>query len=262
IPGDHATVLNTGMVISEGDVFSGSGSNQTAINTGQVYGHSGFRFRDGTGNTYVNDGIMACQGSLFVGGSLTDSLFVNNGRATIDYGTLFTLSQGSDFHVENTGTLIGYSLFYLSGEGTQASLNNSGTIKTVFGTHEESGGGKSLVIENSGLISGVNYVIKLTTTDLELLNSGTMRGDVLAGYLGNSIISNSGKMFGSITFGGENDIYAATDAGLVKGTVIGGEGADYLIGGRWQDIFDGGDQGDRLNGGAGKDTLTGGLGRD
>jgi len=139
---------------------------------------------------------------------------------------------------------------------TVSQFTNTGTVTGgTFGIYRSPSSLETLVVNNSGLISGV---------------VAAFGQDTIFPPLSRDIITNSGRIVGLVSLDGGNDFYSGA-AGHLSGKLLAGAGNDVAIGGTDNDWFEGGTENDSLtgNGGVdrllgddGNDTLNGGLGND
>jgi Ca2+-binding RTX toxin-like protein len=161
----------------------------------------------------------------------------NAGIAMLGYGSV----------IDNDGSIYGGSngIAWWSAPAEAASqksyILNSGHVEGEnAGIYMDTS--ETVVIRNSGVISGGSYSISIT-------GSGPIR------------VVNHGLLDGLVALGGGNDIYNGSD-GEANGNIQGFGGNDRLLGGDSEDILFGNEGKDTLTGGAGNDFLGGGDGID
>ncbi|MCV9998563.1 hypothetical protein OE766_09915 [Pararhizobium sp. YC-54] len=213
---------------TDATAISGTGSGHTANIQGTVVGGN-------FGIILGNDSAVDNSQHLIVGKNGYIGAFQNWGATVTGYNSL----------VENDGTI--FSTFIaLVVEGTHASTQsrviNTGVIDGGSYGIYHSGGGETLIVQNSG----------------------TIKSDSIA-YVGTGVaidqITNTGKMIGTVYLGSGNDIFD-TRLGTLTGTVNADAGTDKLFGSALADTFNGGDDNDTISGYAGNDKLYGDNGND
>ena len=122
-------------------------------------------------------------------------------------------------------------------DGTVGNINNQGTVlsENGIGIFLEQDSVVNGVINNLGTISsqnGSSIFAENLDSGITVDNSGTLNGDVVLG--------NGADSFDS-------------SAGVVNGSIIGGDGDDRIIASRANDVIRGGEGNDTLTGGAGED---------
>jgi hypothetical protein len=286
---DGAIYSNSSTAVLE----SGAG-NLTVTNgaDGAVHGRYGMVFVTAAAGADTLDNAGAVTGVVqAVEVTSGASLAVNNG-GTISGGTgiAFDASGGNTDTLDNTGTIRstvagGYAIKELGvgnldvingANGTIAgaqgaivfnassgsdSLDNSGVIASGNGEAVSQNGVASLLVNNSGTITGGLGVVFDGSSGTDTLeNSGIIRSLFAGGFAvvesgtANLDITNSGHIVGNIALGNGTNIYDGT-LGSVTGQVSGGNGSDALTGGAGSDHFFGG-------GGTGIDVLDGMGGND
>ncbi|WP_428428395.1 calcium-binding protein [Pararhizobium sp.] len=210
--------------------INGTGSSHTANIQGSVVGGA-------RAIVLGDDAALDSNQRLIVG--------ENGYIGSFDSGLVGVRLYGYNSLVENHGTIYG-ARGALAINGTNASTQsrvvNSGVLDgVVFGlTHE--GGGETLIVQNSGTIkSETNAFYDFSDTIDQ--------------------ITNTGKIIGTVTLAGGNDIFD-TQLGTLSGTVYAGVGTDKLFGSVLGDTFYGEDDADTIYGYAGNDKLLGGNGND
>ncbi|MGL4488007.1 MAG: calcium-binding protein [Rhizobiaceae bacterium] len=182
-----------------------------------------------------------------IGTFSTKTILINNygnisSRGDNQFASALDIFGSVDFKLTNTGLITSSSGFQ----------GNAITF-TIGGTH---------LITNSGIIRGNTYAIQSVDT-FGATNTASKE-----------TISNSGKIFGTISLGNGDDVLTNGTTGTIDGAISMGDGADTfsnfgtvnpsfnvsLDGGA--DKFIGGDGYDRVSGGEGADNLKGGAGDD
>ncbi len=199
-------------------------------------------------------------GSSAVNVSGSDSFIQNWGEVTGGSAALFRELDGS--RIENHGVMAamtgdGIALFeslnvavmntgFLKGAGgvrfydSSGRVNNSGEIVATGLTRaavDAEAASDTVLLCNSGLIEAETRAVLLSDHDDDMRNSGVVRGDV--------------------DLGDGNDVYVASEGGLVVGAVNGGTGGDRIEGSSGDDDLRGGKGTDQLSGGSGDDVLVG-----
>lgn len=221
------------LLILEGVTLQGSntepvvfldGFNIEAVIDGRVLGHSGVKL-----------GNDALDGFNTLTISATGSVIGNTQNAINLFG-------GGTSTIDNSGLIAGQNnAIYFSAFGPGSKLINSGRI-IAEGDAVVSSGDEALSIINSGII--VSYdstAIFGSFANDSIVNSGSIRGDIL------------------LSIG--NDTYDG-NGGIVRGVISGGDGNDTLSGGAGADNISGAKDNDHITGRGGIDNLTGGVGSD
>lgn len=287
----------------------------TAVQTIDT-GEFGFIGRNGVLITPGNDAVemlgssaLVVEGSLVAGGHAARMMGSNDVVVTATGSIDSKLGNGLEFgagggskSIVNTGTIsgqengVGYSILGL-GDDFDLTVVNSGTIRgsDFAGIHGYCGGGGAIFIDNSGIVSGGTFGIRLEvqiadTALSRVLNSGMIMGNqvgiggtdqgetvINSGMIvsaqedsahlaldlggGDDRLRNSGQIIGNVDLGAGDDRYSGV-FGRVDGEVRGGAGRDTLQGGDGNDVLDGGKADDTLSGGRDDDSLDGGNGAD
>lgn len=227
----QAFVMNMGGVAAvSGHALTHSGDGLRLTNSGSMMGYwDAIDARSIGGINLINSGSIQSQ---------EDALDL---RITI-------LGGYSGIYLNNTGILQGQSDGAVIGVVEQMGIIlNSGTIigSSGYGLALDvsfSGANyNSVSIKNSGVISGGVGAVNSPFNQVDLVNSGTLMGNV---YLS-----------------AKDDRYQGS-LGEVLGTVYGGNGNDTLIGGVGDESFEGGSGNDLVQGGAGDDILVDYMGDD
>lgn len=263
------TVDAGGAIIGD---FSITGAITRLVNAGTITGRA-LLWRNSTqvDTTVQNIGLMdgLSRGYLNLQfGAGTDRLE--------NYGTMVAAAanvvQFGTMTVVNTGTMSAgqYNIY-----GYVVSVINSGTISlndpNVASASIEAG---TLTLSNTGTVGGV-YATEAALID----NRGSIAFVRVTGFANASTITNSGRILGDVSLGGQGDLYDGADGqvlgtvrmgggddsavgGVLADTIFGDAGWDVLEGGGGDDVLDGGDGNDLLDGGLGRDRMTGGYGDD
>ncbi|MFC3442463.1 beta strand repeat-containing protein [Sphingobium rhizovicinum] len=173
------------------------------------------------------------------------------------YGAWANGLNSATINVSGTGSIVGGSAaIFLTGT---ARIQNAGYIYGFDAIVSDTDLGSSTII-NSGSIMASSVAISIVTSQfysVTIQNSGLISGDAYAVITGDSAdtVTNSGTIIGDLMLGSGNDRFNSR-AGMIDGTVYGGDGDDILIGSAYDDVLNGGSGADRLDGGAGIDTAT------
>jgi len=205
----------------------------------------------GTGsNHFVNiqGTVTALSYAVYLGGNPNggdsgNHLLIGSSGYVGSFSSYAVWVQSNDSTVDNRGTIWGGAGFGVVAAGTVGTISvlNSGTIEASQLGISHGSGADVLVVNNSGLIKS--------------------SVDAVEGSSGVERVTNTGRISGTIDFGGGNDSYNGT-AGHLAGHVLGGGGADLVIGGIDNDWFEGGTENDALTGNGGNDRLIGDFGND
>jgi Ca2+-binding RTX toxin-like protein len=252
----NSTLTNNAMIFGAPDgVRFDFNSVSGVINnnpTGSIEGSSsGIRF-EGEGLTINNSGWIAGgdNGVMFAATAaasiLAGPLTLNNSRGGTIWGGLRGVLVGSDY------------------DG--ATINNSGLIHGFkVAIQVDTAAGLTTVIKNNvgGTIEGfAGPAIFTIAGRISLANSGTVRGNIECGALGeNDKIINKGQISGTVALGPGNDLFRGT-GGNSAAVLFGDDGDDTLTGGKDADQLYGGAGNDILRGALAGDLLTGGGDRD
>lgn len=163
--------------------------------------------------------------------------------------------------VANMGILSGYE--GLNFAGSRLALTNSGTITGIDSHGIYAAATQSLIINNSGSISGpMTAVINIGAGADNISNSGMIAGNGFALSLGQgaSTVLNTGLLMGEVALNGGADRFNGTTG--TQGTVTGGDGNDTILGGAGDEALRGGNDADRVRANDGNDSVGGGAGND
>lgn len=223
-------------------------------------------FTDST--TYFFDYQMDTSGGtglnivLDATGSVTNSMYLRGARQVVSNAGLMTASTNG------SGSALIFGSVYGQTVNEANSLTNSGTITSAFPlslsyefnativSHAVQG----LSLVNSGTISSTNgYALYIVGGALDLVNTGTIQGAILASELADHLDLRGGTLQGAVEGRLGNDTILGS---ALADQLYGGGGGDFLQGNGGADSLFGGDGGDTLSGGGGIDTLDGGAGND
>ncbi|MEO1687442.1 MAG: hypothetical protein AAFU61_06015, partial [Pseudomonadota bacterium] len=181
--------------------------------------------------------------------------------------------------ISNTGAIEG-GFAAIRTFGRSAEIVNQGTLVAVGGEETQDEDGMFIPFSIAEMASPVSAAI-LHDASFDTAQSLTNAGSITAAHRaysgsgGVDDIVNTGRITGDVMLYDGDDRYIGR-AGLVEGTVGGGDGEDMLVGGAednalyggadadilrgraGEDVLDGGDGADLLNGGAGDDDMDGG----
>lgn len=246
----YINVGSTGTLLGDGGIVL-STANNTITNAGEIRGAigSGIQISQG-GNALINTGaIYGASTGVFLGND--DNAVDNSGlihSATPGQGYGLAIA-GTGNEVNNSGEILVTALgsseavrFYAGGN----TLVNSGSIRsTDLALYVSEGTAGSInVITNTGRIetTGAGDAIRLTGSDDQLVNSGTI--------------------IGGIGLGTGNDLFDGAESMANGSIVVGGDGNDTLLGGAGRDVLQGDGGNDSIEGGGGNDLIRPGLGAD
>lgn len=183
------------------------------------------------------------------------------GTAVANGNTIFLGLQASDSNhkviVGETGHVVSFSLYAISFLGHDSRVENYGLIEGGGGIEFNGDAGSApTTLINEGIIRAVSGAIDgHGGEDFRIENAGVIKGGEHSFHSdssGNAIITNTGRMIGSIQFSSANDIYDGS-LGTVRGQISGGGGDDTIAGGDEKNRFQGDAGGDLLTGGASAD---------
>lgn len=230
-------------------------------------GDEGVNAAANSGNYFdfsTNYGLIEAQSAHGTSVGIYSAAFTNAGQIIVesDNGDCIGASVSS---IDNSGTIQATGATGAIGAWVAlATISNTGDIvahTTVSG--ESMGiayvGNGDLTFTNAGTIEAdiaISMGGGLQGPDLALNldNTGTLIGRIDCLNISDNIV-NSGTIQGNVMLGGGDDVYNGTGGKLV-GTVFGGDGNDTLTGGNGDDRFDGGTGNDTISGGAGNDTAS------
>ncbi|MBM7066369.1 hypothetical protein [Actibacterium sp. 188UL27-1] len=265
-------LINKGRIEGETDglYFGNAAHDANVQNFGRITSDSRAVNIDGFGVTLSNFGRIVGSddqrnGTVYADDVADNYTILNQERALIDAGRGNNGSGVSLQTGEVYGDTVKASLVNdgtIRGRGDAESGNTIGDGVRLFSSVENAifngdivNNGRILASEDSAAAVGIRIEDGLTLVG-EIVNTGEIRAtevaidaqDTEAGI----DILNSGSIFGDVRFGAGDDVYNGAD-GRVIGIVDGGAGADVLTGGVRDDL---------LAGGAGNDVLTGGRSSD
>ena len=228
--------------------------------TGSVSGGSAGVFMGLFGspdNQLVNSGTISA-GS--VGDMANDTRF-NNGVLAEGFNNQITnLAGGTITATSSQGAGVRVAA---GGDGTVVS--NAGTITalTWYGVDFDLlGVSETARLINTGVIQGLAGAFHGNDSADNVINRGTMLGDVLLGDGSDVLDGRGGSIDGQVFGGTGDDRMDFRGTGLLAGTVFGGAGSDTILGTEGDDTISGDGDGDTLRGGGGDDELWGGDGDD
>jgi Ca2+-binding RTX toxin-like protein len=154
----------------------------------------------------------------------------------------------------------------------QSHLANAGLIASdIIGIRVQGISSTTVTtIVNSGTILAGDMAIARSSTSTETVmftNTGTLSATTAYGFYtidlaaASDLITNRGRIFGTIDLGSGNDVYSGA-AGRLTGHLFAGAGDDVAVGGIDNDWLEGGADNDTLIGNAGNDRLNGGANND
>jgi Ca2+-binding RTX toxin-like protein len=164
--------------------------------------------------------------------------------------------------VENAGLIHGRAEGVVmggEGAGTTSWITNSGTIVSPEGEAVGHPTIDTMVLNNSGLISGAVLSYSGDEGIDKITNTGRMIGNLELGSGNDTYSGASGRLTGLIMAGDGNDVVTGGQDG---NEFRGGVGNDTLTGNGGNDLLNGEGGIDKLTGGLGKDTLRGGADND
>lgn len=187
---------------------------------------------------------------------------VNDGKVQGDYGIW---SNNAATSIVNSGKVIG-ELFGVHFSNPDNALVNHGSVKSgANGTGVDMQGADGNLL-NYGKIVGGLFGVEMVAVGGDLSNFGTISAknstDAVVGDSNVQDIYNKGTIDGNVTLFAGNDSYDGRSAGIVTGSVFGGDGNDELRGGSKTDRLFGENNNDTLSGRNGNDKLDGGAGFD
>ena len=226
-----ATITATG-----GTAIIGTGAEHSATVLGTVFGtFAGIDLGDDFSSDFNNRVTVGATGSV-----LGDPSINSVGVRLYGAGAL----------VMNEGLISGGNgIVFSVSTGTATVLNSGSILGSLHGVRRFGGTTGDWLIENSGLIQGVQASISANFTAAieEVHNRGRIVGLIdLQG--GNDIVDNRrGTIEGDVDLGADNDSFDNRD-GHLFGSVLGGTGNDSMIGNAAEaEVFDGGDGLDSLD---------------
>lgn len=189
------------------------------------------------GGTLLNGGLIEVTGHTAVGVRTDREVDITNS------GTIRAVAVGTG------GWSIGIGVSHSELDVIQ--INNSGRIEAQYAILDETSysppQAAAQIVTNSGQIVGV---IDLARGDDQLINSGSIAGEVWLGYGADIYDGRGGSQVGAVHGGFGGDL------------LTGGSGADILFGEDGDDVLQGGGGDDVVQGGRGNNTIDAGAGVD
>jgi Ca2+-binding RTX toxin-like protein len=267
-PVSTSTTVNPAVFLPAGDsVFVADGVLVASTEDRAIYGN-------GSNNQVIIAGTAASNG------------------VTVRLGVNAIAQQDSSLTVEAGGEIRSFDLnsYAIEFFGHHYQLMNGGLIHGAGGGIMLSGDNDDTVttIVNSGAIVagavGIARYSVFSTETIAFTNTGTLSAPTAFGpnagdAIARDLITNSGRISGTILLGNGSDVYSGA-SGRLTGHLLAGAGNDVAKGGIDSDWFEGGigndaltgnagndrlfgqDGNDTLNGGFGSDILDGGIGND
>jgi Ca2+-binding RTX toxin-like protein len=261
-PGEYGAVLEGGAIVLQ--------ANGVGVNNATLY-NAGTIFTPGAAAVVGNGDVTLTNAA---GGTITGgwALLQLGGTGTFHSITNAGLMQGSFSAIElnnaatvflaNTGTITASSFNTVAiNASSTVRITNDGTIAgSGFSTGISLSGSASAKIINNGLLSAEDAVFVSGTGTTNLLNTGTIIGDITLGVANDFFSGRSGDQTQSQVSGGDgND---TLDGGALADQMAGDGGTDVLRGNAGDDGLQGGDGNDTMRGGDGDDGMDGGLNDD
>lgn len=280
--GDGNNTLNTSAFVGRVTLDGGNGDDVL------ISGKNSDRLLGNAGNDTITGGL----GSDTIDGGTGVDRLIEAANVSFTLTATSLIGVGTDRHsnLEEVGLTGGVSAntFTLSGwAGTATIDGGSGAADKLAVTHDTSftlspglvarSSAGDIAFSNIAQVAltggaGANTFDVTTWPGPATLNGGTGLDTLLAGNLGNAILTNTSfTRTARIALAGiENARLSADDGGRTinaaaftgKVTLLGGAGNDSLLGGGGNDVLLGNDGDDTLLGTAGRDFLVGGLGAD
>ncbi|MDO6963955.1 calcium-binding protein [Rhizobium alvei] len=188
----------------------------------------------------------------------------------INLGSSTVANHDNSVHVGETGYVASQSNAGIAMLGYGSVIDNDGSIYggsngIAWWSAPAEGASQKSYILNSGHIEGDNAGIYMDTNETVVIrNSGVISGGSYSISITGSgpiRVVNHGLLDGLVALGSGNDIYNGTD-GEANSNIQGFDGNDRLLGGDSEEILFGDEGNDTLSGGAGNDFLGGGNGTD
>jgi hypothetical protein len=208
-----------------------NGIRSTLVVDGEAQGNAGVQLANGAASDSVYVGAQGQVTGLFSGFYLvdTDAQIVNDGHVFgSEYGIDAFSSSGDTITNDGVISNPGAAAFADSAAitlslSTSESVDNVGLISAPQAIYVEEG--STAAIRNSGTILGT-----LTVTDTAQVtvdNSGTWHGTALdLDSSANNVLTNSGKIHGTISFGDGNNTFTSSD--IFTGSISFGGGDNTL----------------------------------
>ncbi|NNG56501.1 autotransporter outer membrane beta-barrel domain-containing protein [Sphingomonas paucimobilis] len=236
VPANTNLYLGGVVLLGDGDIFTNAGT--IAASGRNTNGYNPIAAISG-GKTVTNEGTITLDGAVGVQGasSFTNSgriVQAANGRAATGVTRVGLLTNSGTIEVGGSAILFDYDFNSYS-----TTIENSGRIASKGGIAitQNYNSGYSNIIRNlaGGTIAGATGQLAIRTSGGQVVNAGTITGDVDLGYStygGRSYVSavytnNGGTLTGNLRFGDGNDLFVETDGQSgVTGTIDGGSGTD------------------------------------
>ena len=290
--GDSLTITRNGTLAG---AVSGNGAAKIVIDGAITTANLAISQNGGTTNynslnivTGASSSINAYQVSDIYGRCVV--YWANAGSITANVPMNISFSQLS---FTNSGSITVTSTAMSLGVYGAATIANSGTMTgTLDGISSSSGNSSSsgysapsLYLNNTGVITGGRYGLRLGSEPDTVLNAGLISGGVVLGPGDDSLDTSVGHIAGAIWAGtGADRVIGSADGDLIYGedpsnlstdagndylwggfgddVINGGYGADQLYGCQGDDILYGNQDNDWMHGGQGDDVIYGGQGDD
>ncbi|HYC66916.1 calcium-binding protein [Brevundimonas sp.] len=192
------------------------------------------------GATVTNSGLLEVTGFTAVGVRAEREAEITNS------GTIRAVATSAE------GWSIGIGVSH--SELKVSHIVNTGLIEAEYAILDETAWSPpqaaAQVVTNSGQIVGV---VDLARGDDQLINSGSITGEVWLGYGADIYDGRGGSHLGAVHGGFGDDDLIGGDAGDI---LFGEDGDDHLIGGGGNDVLQGGRGNNTIDAGAGIDVLT------
>lgn len=189
------------------------------------------------GKTVTNDGTITLDGATGIryAQNITNSgriVQAAGGRAATGLSGIGTLTNTGTIEVGGSAVLLDYNP-----RGYSTTIENSGRIASTGGSAITSNSSYTATIRNlaGGVIAGATGQNAIRIAGGQVINAGTITGDVDLGYSsfggrsysGAIYVANGGTLTGNLRFGDWSDMFVETDGQTgVTGTIDGGSGYD------------------------------------
>lgn len=202
--------------------------------------HDAFGVLASNGATVTNSGLLEATGFTAVG------VRTQSGSEITNSGTIRAVATSSD------GWSIGIGVSHSEDEVSR--IVNAGRIEAQYAILDETAWSPpqaaAQVVENGGDILGL---VDLARGDDQLINFGSITGEVWLGLGSDVYDGRGGRQFGALHGGFGDDVLTG---GEHRDILFGEDGDDRLNGGGGDDLLQGGRGDNVIDGGAGSDTLT------
>ncbi|MEP3946017.1 M10 family metallopeptidase C-terminal domain-containing protein [Ascidiaceihabitans sp.] len=229
--------------------------------------------QDGSEFRFDNAGTAkALQGRGFEMQSIAEVQASNSGTVTAGQGPAFLfenimfadfINTGTAINTANSPTGVGSHLgaaVAFNSQVLNVQFTNTGTVSgNVLSLVSEATTSENIV--NAGTLSGDVFTSFFTNAISEFTNSGQILG-MLDTRNGDDVVNNTGLITGDVELGENDDFFSNAGGGTVAGVINGDMGNDTIIGGTGADEIDGGDDADLIYGADGSDLIMGGVGED